>query len=723
MPDCNGGCGVKTINRPFGQGDPDGWLLLLVVLLAGALQLQAAFVVDNFDSYSVGSNVNALANGWGGAVGAIVTNIDYSGGAGNSAYVPQDAVVSNTVNQLGVDYPRIWTETCIQQDQRLDLTTAPLAVDGRTVMLGVDTDGHLAAYDPAVTSWVSYATDVWGTNVTLGVSDWARVCVMHNFSNHTAALFLNGHLMKPALAFMTNLDDYGSFRLDSGGLTNALLDNAYVSNAVPPSLTNVDLDMDLMADALEIQTYGDITTRRWWTNTVSSMGNGNISPSGAPFTVVPGSNMTYTLTAPEAYGVGAVTNNGADGSASLSGVGTRQGQYIDSNITDDRVITAWFVYTGIRYVPGDHSTITGAQEAAYEGGQFGDHLVVSNGVYNESLVLSNGVILVGTNMTASASDTNLTVNGTMMVVTGTVSSVGLITVTGQVTIAAGGLLTISDSTVNFGGLTVGAGGSVQVVNGSVTIAGTTRTGTFTLNENWEVTLTPVVLDYTDGFETYPVNTDLGSLGLLGWSASEAGAVVQSAVAALSSTRSVLMPTDIVVSNTVEAGHTNVWTEVYVKADSLMEPDSQPLVNSNLTVQLFVGTNGYLTLYNRDVPGWDVCSNNVLNKAVAKVSAGQWLRITVYQNFSNHTTAVFLNDKLLREQVPFISDTVAECHGFSLEGGHGGTNYLDMVKIWRSAQGMGLLGDYNQNGIGDAQEIEADGVLGPYCPSGSVFKIR
>jgi hypothetical protein len=37
--------------------------------------------------------------------------------------------------------------------------------------------------------------------------------------------------------------------------------------------------------------------------------------------------------------------------------------------------------------------------------------------------------------------------------------------------------------------------------------------------------------------------------------------------------------------------------------------------------------------------------------------------------------------------------------------------------------MGLLGDYNQNGIGDAQEIEANGVLGPYCPSGSVFSIR
>jgi hypothetical protein len=718
---------MKMINRPLGQGDPDGCGLWLfgVLWLAGASQLQAAFLVDDFESYSLGSNVNAIANGWDGSDGSFVTNINYSGDGGlYSAYVPMNGVVSNTVSQLGATSPRIWTETCIQQDQRLDLTTAPLAVDGRTVMLGVDTGGHLASYDPAVTNWASYATDVWGTDMTLAAADWARVSVMHNFSNHTAALFLNGHLMKSGLAFMTNLDDYGSFRLDSGGLTNALLDNAYVSNAVPSSLTNVDLDMDLMADALEIQAYGDITTWRRLTNTVSSMGNGTISPSGAPFTVAPGSNMTYTLAANEAYAVGAVTNNGADGAVSLTGVGTRQGQYSDSNIMNDRVITAWFIYTGYRYVPWDHTTITGAQEAAYAEGRLGDHLVVSNGVYNESLVLSNGVILVGTNMTASASDTNLTVNGAMSVVTGTVSSVGLITVTGQVTIADGGLLTIIDSAVNFGGLTVGAGGSVQVVNGSVTIAGATRTGTFTLDQYWQTTLMPVVLDYTDGFETYPVNADLRSLGLLGWSASAAGAVVQGTVAApLSSTRSVLMPADIVVSNTVEAGHTSVWTEVYVRADALMEPDSQPLVNSNLTVQLFVGTNGYLTVYNRDVPGWDVCSSNVLNKAVAKVSAAQWLRITVYQNFSNHTAAVFLNDQLLRAQVPFISNTVAECRGFSLEGGHGGTNYLDMVKIWRSAQGMGLLGDYNQNGIGDAQEIEANGVLGPYCPSGSVFSIR
>ncbi len=674
--------------------------MLLTVLLAGASQLQAAFLVDNFDSYSVGSNVNVLANGWGGADGAIVTNIDYSGGAGNSAYVPPDAVVSNTVNQLGATYPRIWTETCIQQDQRLDLTTAPLASSNSTVMVGVDTGGHLAAYDPAVTNWVSYTNDVWGTNMTLAASDWARISVMHNFSNHTAALFLDGHLMKASLAFMTNLDDYGAFQLDSGGQTNALLDNAYVSNAVPPFLTNVDLDMDLMADALEIQTYGDVTTRRWWTNTVSTAGNGTISPSGASFTVAPGSNMTYILTANEAYGVGAVTNNGMDGSASLTGVGTRMGTYVDSAISNDRVVTAWFVYTGVRFVPGDHSTITDALAAAYAG----DHLVVSNGVYNESLVLSNGVILVGTNMTASANDTNLTVNGTMMVVTGTVSSVGLITVTGQVTIADGGLLTISDSAVNFGGLTVGAGGSVQVVNGSVTIAGATRTGTFTLDQNWQTTLVPVVLDYTDGFETYPVNTDLGSLGLLGWSASATGAEVQGTVG----NQSVLMPAYMVVSNTVEAGHTSVWTEVYVKAAALMEPDTQPLVNSNLTVQLFVGTNGYLTLYNPTLPGWDVCSNNAQNAEVDMVSTGEWLRITVYQNFSNHTAAVFLNDQLLRAQVPFISNTVSECHGFSLEGGDGGTNYLDTVKVWRSMQGMGLEGDQDMDEMADALEIQTYG---------------
>jgi hypothetical protein len=114
---------------------------------------------------------------------------------------------------------------------------------------------------------------------------------------------------------------------------------------------------------------------------------------------------------------------------------------------------------------------------------------------------------------------------------------------------------------------------------------------------------------------------------------------------------------------------------------------------------------------------------VRNKEVAKVTAAQWLRITVYQNFSNHTAAVFLNDQLLRAQVPFISNTVSECHGFSLDGGHGGTTYLDTVKVWRSMQGMGLLGDLNQNSLPDAQEIETDGILGPYSPRGSVFKIR
>ena len=374
-----------------------------------------------------------------------------------------------------------------------------------------------------------------------------------------------------------------------------------------------------------------------------------------------------------------------------------------------------FAYDGIRYVPGDHATITDALAVA----QAGDRIVIGNGTYAGSIALSNGVTLVGTNLSGSATD--LTIQGSLSVVTGSVSLVGgVFSVTGQVTVAAGGQLTVSNTAVNFGGLTVGAGGVVQVVNGTATVNGITMTGTFALDENWNATVTPSTLNFTDGFDSYPDGTSLRKLGAFGWAATDTGAVVQSSVTNQGA-RAAMIPASVSVSNIVSAvGITNVWTELYLNETAQVTPGPQTQVDTNSAVMLFFATNGYLTVYNPALTNWDVCSNDVVNAVVSPVATGQWARISIFQNFSNHTAAVFLNDRLLREKLGFISTAVSQYGSLNVDNGPGGTSYFDDVKIWTNAPG--LVGDADNDGAPDSREIVRYGSIW-VNPAGVIFTMR
>jgi hypothetical protein len=684
---------------------------VLGVVAAAARHAGAGFVVDDFQGYSL-SPVNTIGNNWGAGDDTVVVTNVLPVTASKGVFVPERTTVSNRVSQAGASYPHIWTEYDLYDSGRVIPGTEPTPNGTECVMMGISTGGYVIVYDPSpgVTNWVTYTNDVWGTNMAIGAGTWAKLSVFQNFTNSTAAVFLGGHLLKEGLPFISNsLGTYGSFKFDGGNTTNSYLDNVIINNAIPPSLTNMDLDNDGVMDATEIETYGNMTTFRRLTNTVSATGLGSINPTGT-FTVTWNTNVTYVMTGAEAYVVGALTNNGV-----VSVFGAKTAVYTDSSITNDRTIIAAFIYDGTRFVPDDHTTITGALAVA----QANDRIVVSNGIYTGSFALSNGVTVVGTNMSGSAPD--LTVEGAMSVVTGSVNlASGVFNVTGAVTVAAGGLLTVSNTAVNFGGLTVGSGGFVQVVNGTATVNGVTMTGTFTLDTDWNATVTPSTLNVTDGFEDYPDGTALRKLGHFGWTATSTNAVVQNLVTNQGA-RAAVVPASVLVSNTVSAaGITNVWTEFYLNETAQVTPSTEIQVNTNSAVMVFFETNGYLTVYNPALTNWDVCSNDVMNKSVSPVITGAWARISIFQNFSNHTAAIFLNDRLLREQVRFISTALSHYGSLNVDSGPDGTAYLDDVKIWTNAPG--LIGDIDSDGILDSKEIPLHGSIW-ISPVGSVFSIR
>ena len=219
------------------------------------------------------------------------------------------------------------------------------------------------------------------------------------------------------------------------------------------------------------------------------------------------------------------------------------------------------------------------------------------------------------------------------------------------------------------------------------------------------------IPFSASFETYgngiPIanGTPVQALTNDGWDASDPAVVVQTNVV-WSGTNAVLVPGNMMVSNAVTpAVATNVWTECHW----CMVPPAVadvPIVHSSAVVDLNLAA-GYLQAYN-GVNGWLPLTNTVWGDAVPAVTNGQWVRVTVFQNYVSHQCAIFQDGKLLAQVFPFVSN-VNSCSSFRLEGGDLVDSYLDDVSIGLAIPAA-LTNDWNNDGIPDAQEIATYGYL-------------
>ena len=422
--------------------------------------------------------------------------------------------------------------------------------------------------------------------------------------------------------------------------------------------------------------------------------------------VYPGGQATFTLSADKAYTLAALKTNGTT-ATTIGGSLTNAGVTI-TNIRTDMAVQGVFAYTGRRVVPGDYATIQDALVASLPG----DTLIVNNGTCSGGLTLSNRVTLVATNTTVTG---GLTVAaGT----TGTVSACSGVTI--DVT-TINGLLVISNGTLNLGTLSFGAGGSVSVLNAAaISVNGVILNGTFMLDSSW-THLRPQTPPFTDNFERYDTGSIMATMGYLGWSTPDSNVVVQD-IRYAHGARAVDIPSRTMLSNSMApASSSNVWAEWYYHEAGRIDESTVIVAgaDTNLTMLLFINTNGYVTVFNPDHGVCSVLSNDVWGHPVATLSTSDWPRIAVNMNFLTKRAAVLLNGRLLIQQLRFINTNQTYCAGLQWDAGTAGSTYLDDLNV--QTNGAAITSDSIGGGITVAMIIDRYGSIETAC--GSVFLLR
>ena len=677
----------------------------------------AGFFSENFEEYTVPTNVVDIGNGWyASSTNVVVTSALFTNNAPNQvAQMSPGEVVSN---QVSTNATRIWTEAWLKGTNFMTPDSVPPANTAAVFMVGLSTNGYLFLCNPTSLAWEVCSTDAAGVAIvdTVATGTWARVSVFQNYANHQVAIFLNDRLIRKELPFInTNCNSYTTLRFGGASAGNVSIDNVFVSNSTPPGLVS-DSDHDGRPDAEEFTLFGSLTN--WNGSVITASVSNNIGGAVAPTNsgLVRWQGQTnFIFTAAPAYCVDRVwTNGGLE--QNYSNLSLKTASFNWTNITADGSLAVGFFYSGIRYIPGDYSTLTAALAAA----QAGDQLVISNGNYNEAVVINSNLSFSGstlTGLTAITIQTGVTV---------TVSGFTNLSVSGVVQVDSNGTLVITNGVVNMAGLVIQDGALIHGYNSTATVNGVLYTGTFTIDQNWNVVIQAHPFNFSETFENYATGSRLDGLKANGWNASDAAAMVEpnpDSVGNLSA-KAALVPVGVTISNLMDGVHaslTNVWTDVMIRGDAQMEYTDVIDTNGTAPVMVFVNTNSYLVVLTPG--GWVVCSNDAWGGPAPTITNGEWAGVSWFMDYGKQTVAYFVKGHLVRQEMPFAKPAT-RYHGLKLEA-NATTTWLDNVNLWTNVP-TGLLtgpaSDVNNDGMADALEIQLFGNTYSY-PAGSVFKIR
>ncbi|MBN1673848.1 MAG: protein kinase [Kiritimatiellae bacterium] len=174
------------------------------------------------------------------------------------------------------------------------------------------------------------------------------------------------------------------------------------------------------------------------------------------------------------------------------------------------------------------------------------------------------------------------------------------------------------------------------------------------------------LPFVEGFEELKAGSISGQRG---WQARGEGAVVQTEVIHSGKQALALKSAGVMKLLGSRAGRT-VWTDMYVRLEThgARQP---PRVWQDATVAFFLDSRGRLAVYDGTSRKWE-------KPAAKRVRPGAWVRITLMQDYGAQKWAVFLDGRLLAENLGFANRKSAFT-AFLLAGGKQGT-FLDDLTI-------------------------------------------
>lgn len=358
-----------------------------------------------------------------------------------------------------------------------------------------------------------------------------------------------------------------------------------------------------------------------------------------------------------------------------------------------------------------------------------DTVFVRAGNYSDTATISANIRITGETFSNSgtltvAAGKTVTVGhsfSSSLSVSGTLSLSAGVTVTAASAAVAGtGKIDLAASASLLAGtLTVAAGGEVASTGGrlSVADAGVDMTGTFTVDDAWG-TQAERGLDFAEDFELYADGSQLASLGFRGWGASSTTNAVVRAGQGRSGTKAALVTDGAVLSNRINTAQMRVWTDYYLRPRPGLAPASPP--TDRAAYAGYVNTAGRLAVW--EGAGWVVCSNDVAGGALPALGTSAYTRVTVHCDYVNHRSAVFVANRLAREQIPFpAGEGIGAYHGLVTDNRSYSAG-LDDLAISAAMPG-GMTNDVDRDTMADALEIDRYGTLGRYNGPWTFFLFR
>ncbi len=119
-----------------------------------------------------------------------------------------------------------------------------------------------------------------------------------------------------------------------------------------------------------------------------------------------------------------------------------------------------------------------------------------------------------------------------------------------------------------------------------------------------------------------------------------------------------LPTGSALTNAVGISPTKIWTDFLI-TPALGAVPSDPATNTSATLFYF-DADGNIVVWNDGESDWTTCSNDVWGGEVADIS-GQ-VRVSIFQDYTADTFALFLGGQCLIQDVPFPSGANSTTYG-------------------------------------------------------------